>query len=1417
MKKKFAKLSAILLVITMLFSMFSAVSFVSAEETTTETATETTDAFYEKAITFLMRLGIFQGDDTGAMRPDDSIKRSEMAAVLLRAQNLQAAADAVPYNKVFDDVLESHWAAGVIQIASGSGMINGMGDGTFHPDDPVTYEQAVKMIVCTLGYEDLAQDLGGYPLGYVAEANELGVTKNAVMNNKAEAPRSTVAKLIYNALNIDIRTKNGNKYDVNKGETLLTEKLDVYKGDGKVRGVYTDRIDAGITLKENEVDIEGDVYLKGKASDVKDFLGTMVTFYYSEDDVTGERELVHVELKTSISSLSVPVDDIQYSSIKFDRDTAEVSATLTYYPEGSSKTKTAKIENAKIYYNGNEFTPDDYAYYVNNPSTKVVPNFADIEDLLTPEFGSVVFYDTNNQTLDSINRIFITDYDVYVVSTVSSSKLTTLKTDTLDTKTFSINDDDVTYNITKDGKAATYKDIKKFNVVTIATTLGDKDKVVTIDAVSNKVNGEIEATTTTNGKKEITIDGKDYKVLDMSNFSTMKIGSTGDFYMTSDNKIAYFEVGSKTGSNKFLPEGHKYAWIVDAYSPTSTGFETQPALKLFTQDGKMLIYHLDKKVKVMMPTEDDFITVDAEYFFGDVLFTEGSDGVNINGGNADVNLGVGDGKARKAVMVGSNTYLVNDNTTYASNRMITFKLENDNIKEIIFPLKRRIVDDDIEYNARQADRIDVAFSTIDSGWTANGQSVIGNTSGYFPNNSSNGDAAKYNQQWSFTTSGVQMRIPYFEYEEDGKGNAIPKTKTLECKKSNGTTITAKINQYSDVSVNKGGFKTSAANFSDIMPSSGRQLFTLIGYDATKNIECNMVVRIDPDGDVFSEAIKTDPNSGGITTVIVEKIKKGVNSEDNPVYTISGKDLYGFKSSFTTADTCVLYESQDGENLGSYPDDDGVAGNSKYLWTTSFENSTLDDYINTGDVLVVYSSGDTKSVICRILNIEEVIKAQKIFTQDEYETATEMGDYVLNGKTLMTGTDSNSRRAYWFTRMNEVEDTGSNYELKVKATNVTKAKTLKVPYGTKVISMDMSNPGTVKELETADLLEEGLTLLFIEEKQVLASGILVLDFSEFDGYRRDEDDGDFGGDGFVPVDHRYAWIVDAGNDSDEYGKIPTMTLFTEEGKLKEYPLAGTVKVMMPTSDNFVNVDSEDFFDQVLFTTGANGVNINGGDGDYNIASSGTAAAKAKIIEIDGETYYVDDNTTYASNRMITFKVNYDREIDEIIFPLKRRIDSTGKEFSYSDRQDDRLDVAFSTIDSGYTPTKGQTFLGNNDGKMPNNAAGGTGYDQDWTFTSIARQMNVPFFDYVLEGGVAVPRTKAIQYKNAGGDTVTGYLNQYSNKAIKSSFAAGSANFNSFLANGGRYRYALIGYDATSNREVNLVVRVDDPEGLAANKE
>ncbi len=87
------------------------------------------------------------------------------------------------------------------------GIINGNGDGTFAPEEKVTNEQIVKMLVCVLGYEPAVR--GSYPTAHFIKATELGITKGLDLVATEVAKRKDVAVMIHNALDIPIMVQTG--------------------------------------------------------------------------------------------------------------------------------------------------------------------------------------------------------------------------------------------------------------------------------------------------------------------------------------------------------------------------------------------------------------------------------------------------------------------------------------------------------------------------------------------------------------------------------------------------------------------------------------------------------------------------------------------------------------------------------------------------------------------------------------------------------------------------------------------------------------------------------------------------------------------------------------------------------------------------------------------------------------------------------------------------------------------------------------------------------------------------------------------------------------------------------------------------------------------------------------------------------
>lgn len=150
---------------------------------------------YAAAVDNLSEWGIMVGDSQGKFNPEQTVSRAEMATIICR---MLGVTENLPKTAVFTDVPESHWANAYIGKASQLGIVNGYGDGKFGPSDPVTYEQAITMVIRAIGEGENATRYGGYPKGYLQAAEERSLLNEMPPREGTGMSRGAIAILLNN-------------------------------------------------------------------------------------------------------------------------------------------------------------------------------------------------------------------------------------------------------------------------------------------------------------------------------------------------------------------------------------------------------------------------------------------------------------------------------------------------------------------------------------------------------------------------------------------------------------------------------------------------------------------------------------------------------------------------------------------------------------------------------------------------------------------------------------------------------------------------------------------------------------------------------------------------------------------------------------------------------------------------------------------------------------------------------------------------------------------------------------------------------------------------------------------------------------------------------------------------------------------
>ena len=534
--KNLKKVLAFVVVFTMMFSFaVSANSFPDVSK----------DASYAEAVTVLSSLNVMIGDEKGNFNPDKILTRAEATALIMRVKGLAEAADGAKGATAFSDVAADHWASGSINLAYQSGVVKGMGDGTFAPESEVLYEQFVKMLVAALGYEPQVETLGGYPTGYLVVASQKNITKGATGAAGTPVARSVAARLLYNALDVNMMkqtkfVKGEEEYaeaEDKENYTLLNKCLGFDKIEGKIDSVNfaaTTDEDAQTTVtfaagfkynklsKDDSADYEK-TYNVGN-TDAANYEKFYVVAYVGEDDATGKDTIYAISPKASKNNtLELDYEDL----VSLTKDGS--SYKLKYDDNGTDKTVT--LDDASFYYNGVE------------DATKAI-SFLTAGD--RPGHVTLVSSEGNTKTFDSA---FVIEYGVSYVVKEIDSKYNRI-TDLANEMTVRFNKDDVTYNFIKNGENVTFADIAVGDVITLADS-SDK-KVETVYIGGGKVEGTVTEERPSNNDNYFTIDGNEYRV-DKASGEEVSVKDSGVFYYNIDNRIVYKDAtAGKVGDYAFL-------------------------------------------------------------------------------------------------------------------------------------------------------------------------------------------------------------------------------------------------------------------------------------------------------------------------------------------------------------------------------------------------------------------------------------------------------------------------------------------------------------------------------------------------------------------------------------------------------------------------------------------------------------------------------------------------------------------------------------------------------------------------------------------------------------------------------------------------------------------------------------------------
>lgn len=504
---------------------------------------------YYSATTKLKNLDLVNGYSAAEFMPSGGITRAEFCQMIAKLLNLEDSYNPAALQKVFGDVDGSYWGAGAIYALYGMGIVNGDENGNFNPEDSIAFRDAVKIMVSALGYTVIANDIGGYPTGFMTEASRLQLlTDLDGVGDEDSLCRGDAAILMNNALEVEIPSQtvfgNENYYTFDR-ENLLSKYHGMYEFKGEITDVGSASVYADGSCKEGRF-VLGDQSFAAGGFDVLPYLGMNVTVFAEQNSSSNDYTVLYIE-----QDYDTNVTELDYNDY-------------------------IRLENNSIYYDGGSGREQRIAL---SSDTKVIYNYKyqtriGLIDELTFDCGYLKIIANNGKS--SADYVMIYDYETYVVS--DSARLGGVFTDkNIGAVNFGLDSADCVM-LTYDGDSIEYSSdymLNKNDVVCVARS--DDNMIADIRISVDTAEGSV--TNISQADNEYTIGGKIYKL------SSYFVNSGRSIELTDGEVTVYLDINGNIAYCDGSDTSEKYGYL-KSVDTSGDPFGMTAVLQIISESGE---------------------------------------------------------------------------------------------------------------------------------------------------------------------------------------------------------------------------------------------------------------------------------------------------------------------------------------------------------------------------------------------------------------------------------------------------------------------------------------------------------------------------------------------------------------------------------------------------------------------------------------------------------------------------------------------------------------------------------------------------------------------------------------------------------------------------------------------------------------
>lgn len=463
--------------------------------------------------------------------------------------------------RYFSDVADYDYAEPYINALAEMKIISVDSERRFYPNNNITAQEAIKMVVSALGYTPLAEARGGYPYGYIQAAKDGDLLDGISVGSGDEITLGAAAELLFNTLiepqylptSIKSGEDSSTAYKKSYDNIFLKELYGLDYVSGCLSGSNGVNIKFDVESDENSIVADGTkCRIDGETEDYTEFIGREVTVLYNEKT----EYVFYIFESDSQSQKEMKIDIGDFSGYQ--------NGNITYYSDKNTL-KSVNVSNAVIIYNN------------------AVPK-NDITDLfLNLTCGYIRLISTTNGAYDAV---MIYDCRPFVLKSADSTS-EVLYSESDDT-VIDLNKFDIVNIRDKAANKVELKDIAPKSVMNVyASQNGER-----IDVIVSDVSSEGIVTAINGGEGTIAIDSTVYDIEDKYKDRVLKpltVGVTACVYSDIFGHIIHARVTDS--------DGMTLGYLIAAKT-ADDGFADTLKFKIFSANAEMITAESTDNIKI---------------------------------------------------------------------------------------------------------------------------------------------------------------------------------------------------------------------------------------------------------------------------------------------------------------------------------------------------------------------------------------------------------------------------------------------------------------------------------------------------------------------------------------------------------------------------------------------------------------------------------------------------------------------------------------------------------------------------------------------------------------------------------------------------------------------------------------------------